>query len=233
RDIRHFPEQVTDVLGYLGAGLDAGHPFASVHAGPGQGTMPEVWLLGSHTESAYLAAMMGLPFSYAHFFGSDVGNGPSIVAGYRRHFRPSASLAEPKVGVGVHVLCAETEAEAKRLASSRNLAKLKTALGQRGGVPPVEAALAYRYRPEELAYIADFSRAYVDGNPPQVKAGLEALAEQYQTPYVSLVTICYGFAERVRSYELVAEACGLKPPTRSDTSSAEPVASHPLEWAHQ
>jgi luciferase family oxidoreductase group 1 len=226
RDISAFPEQITDLLGYLGDDLDPQHPFAAVHAGPGKGSMPEVWLLGSHTESAYLAAMLGLPFSYAHFFGMQSENGPAIVEGYRRHFRPSAYLSEPRVSVGVHVLCAETEAEARRLATSRNLAKLKTALGQRGGVPSVETALAYRYSPPELAYIAEFSRSYIDGTPPQVKARLEALAEQYKTTELSIVTICYGFAERVRSYELVAEACGLKPQTASSTSteSAKPCA---------
>jgi len=120
--------------------------------------------------------------------------------------------------VGVHVLCAETEAEARRLATSRNLAKLKTALGQRGGVPSVDTALAYRYSFQELAYITEFSRSYIDGNPQQVKAGLEAIAEQYHTTDISIVTICYGFAERVRSYELVAEVCGLKPQVTSMTS---------------
>jgi luciferase family oxidoreductase group 1 len=225
RDISYFPEQITDLLGYLGDELEPHHPFVAVHAGPGKGSMPEVWLLGSHTESAYLAAMLGLPFSYAHFFAMQSENGPAIVEGYRRHFRPSVYLSEPKVGVGVHVLCAETEAEARRLASSRNLAKLKTALGQRGGVPSVATALAYRYSPQELAYIAEFSRSYIDGNPPQVKAGLEALAEQYKTTDISIVTICYGFAERVRSYELVAEVCGLKPQTVSTTPQSLPAES--------
>jgi luciferase family oxidoreductase group 1 len=98
RDISSFPEQITDLLGYLGNDLDPKHPFAAVHVGPGQGTMPEVWLLGSRTESAYLAAMLGLPFSYAHFFAIAVEDGPAIVEGYRRHFRPSAYLAEPRVG---------------------------------------------------------------------------------------------------------------------------------------
>lgn len=213
RDVSAFPDQITDLLGYLGDNLEPTHPFAKVHAGPGQGTAPEVWLLGSYTESAYLAAIMGLPFGYAHFFAQRVEDGPAIVENYRRHFRPSTYLAEPKVAVGVHVLCADTEAEAKRLASSRNLAKLRTALGQRAGVPSVETALAYNYHPHELAYIADFSRSYIDGTPEQVQAGLEAIAAQYQTPYLSVVTICHGFAERVRSYELVAEACGLKPHT--------------------
>ena len=76
--------------------------------------------------------------------------------------------------------------------------------------------MAYRYRPQELAYTAEFSRSYIVATPQQVKAGLETLAEQYKTTDISIVTICYGFAERVRSYELVAEACGLKPHTASN-----------------
>jgi luciferase family oxidoreductase group 1 len=213
RDIRHFPQQVSDVLGYLSDVMDARHPFAAVHAGPGQCSMPQVWLLGSRYESAHMAAQLGLPFSYAHFFGLGVEDGPMIVESYRRQFRPSAYLEVPRVNVTVHVLCAETEAEAKRLATSRNLAKLKTALGQRGGVPTIATAEAYPYRAEELAYIAQFSQYYLDGTPSQVKERLLAVAQRYQTTDLGIVTICYSFEARVRSYELLAEACGLKPVT--------------------
>jgi luciferase family oxidoreductase group 1 len=211
RDVRHFPQQVVDVLAYLSDTLEGSHPFSGVHAGPGQpaGT-PDVWLLGSYVESAHMAAKMGLPFSYAHFFGNGAENGPLIVESYRRHFQPSASLAEPLVNVGVHVLCAETEEEAQRLATSRNLMKLRSALGVRSGVPSMEEALAYPYRPEELAYLDQVKRSYVDGNPQQVKAKLEDLADLYQTTDLTIVTICHGFAERVRSYELLAEVCELK-----------------------
>ena len=68
--------------------------------------------------------------------------------------------------------------------------------------------------------MAQFRRSYIDGNPQQVKAGLEVIAAQYQTTDLSIVTICHGFAERVRSYELVAEVCGLKPRTASTTSES-------------
>jgi luciferase family oxidoreductase group 1 len=211
RDVRHFPQQVADVLAYLNDAVDRSHPFAGVHAGPGQPAgAPDVWLLGSYVESAHMAAKMGLPFSYAHFFGNGAENGPLIVESYRRQFQPSAYLAEPLVNVGVHVLCAETEEEALRLASSRNLMKLRSALGVRSGVPSVEEALAYPYRPEELAYLDQVKRSYVDGNPQQVKAKLEDLADLYQTTDLTIVTICHGFAERVRSYELLAEVCELK-----------------------
>jgi luciferase family oxidoreductase group 1 len=211
RDVRHFPRQVVDLLAYLSETLDRSHPFAGVHAGPGTPvSIPEVWLLGSRIESAHLAATLGLPFSYAHFFGLGVEDGPAIVESYRRHFRPSAYLAQPRVNVAVHVLCAETEDEALRLATSRNLMKLRSALGVRSGVPPVEEALAYRYRSEELAYLDQVRSSYIDGNPQRVRDKLEAIAGAYQTSDIIIVTICYGFAERVRSYELVAEVCELK-----------------------
>jgi len=210
RDIRDFPEQVDDVIAYLADAVDPAHFFAGVHAGPTPATMPEIWLLGSGLDSAYLAAERGLPFSYAHFFGIGVEHGPAIVESYRSQFRPSAFLSEPKVNIAVQVLCAETEEEVKRLAASRNLVRLRIVLGRRGGVPSVEEALAYPYTPQERAFIAQHNRTTVDGDPQQVKAKLEAIAAQYQTTDLSVVTICYDFAARVRSYELVAEACGLQ-----------------------
>jgi len=210
RDVQHFPQQVIDLLGYLADNLNPDHLFAGVRAGPGNATMPEVWLLGSRFESAHLAARLGLPFSYAHFFGTGVQDGPAIVASYRQNFRPSAYLSAPKVNVAVHVLCAETEEQALRLGSSRNLAKLKSALGIHQGIPTVEEALLYPYRQNELAYIEQFRRSYIDGNPKQVGQKLQAITGVYQTSDISIVTICHGFAERVRSYELVAEVCGIQ-----------------------
>ena len=209
RDIHHFPQQVSDLLGYLSDSLDSNHPFSGVRAGPGCSTKPEVWMLGSRYESALLAAQLGLPFSYAQFFGVGVEEGPSIVEGYRRSFQPSAYLSQPLVNVGVHVLCAETEEEAVRLGASRNLARLESVLGRPRGIPSVEDALSYRYRSDESAFVDMYLRRCIDGNPQQVAEGIGAIAESYQTSDISIVTICYGFAERLRSYELVAQACGI------------------------
>lgn len=209
KDVSAFPEQVDDLLAYLADALDPSHPFAGVRAGPDIGTVPEVWLLGSGIDSAALAARRGLPFSYAHFFGIGVEHGPAIVESYRRHFRPSAFLSEPKVNVAVQVLCAPTAEEARRLAASRDLVRLDIALGRRRGIPPVAEALAYPYSPEELAYLARFRRSDMDGDPRQVREQLARLAARYRTTDLSVVTICYDFAARVRSYALVAEACGI------------------------
>lgn len=211
RDIRHYPDQVNDLIAYLKDTVDASHPFAGVHAGPGPSTtMPEVWLLGSGIDSAYLAARRGLPFSYAYFFGVDVQHGTEIVDTYREHFQPSELLTEPKVNIAVQVMCAETAEEAKRLSASRNLLRLRIVRGGRGGIPSVEEALAYPYSPQERLFLDEYSRTTVDGDPQQVKAKLDALAQLYQTTDLSIVTICYDFAARVRSYELVAEVCGVQ-----------------------
>ncbi|PKB82594.1 MAG: hypothetical protein BZY88_03940 [SAR202 cluster bacterium Io17-Chloro-G9] len=212
RDISHFPRQIVDLLGHLSGTLEEGHPFVTVKAGPALSTMPEVWLLGSRQESAFMAAQLGLPFAYAHFFGLGVEDGPRIVEGYRKSFRPSEYLSQPKANVGVHVVCAETEDAALRLASSRNLGRLYSVTGRANGIPTVEEALNYPYQSNEAAYMEQYRRLCVDGDPQQVKERLDAIAESYQTPDLSIVTICHGFEDRVRSYQLVAQVCGISEP---------------------
>jgi alkanesulfonate monooxygenase SsuD/methylene tetrahydromethanopterin reductase-like flavin-dependent oxidoreductase (luciferase family) len=83
-------------------------------------------------------------------------------------------------------------------------------------VPPVEEALAYPYSPQERAYIEHSAQTTVDGDPQQVREKLEAIADVFQTDDLSVVTICYAFADRVRSYELVAKACGLEAGRKED-----------------
>ena len=87
--------------------------------------------------------------------------------------------------------------------------RLKIIQGLRGGIPSVEDALAYPYRPQELAYLKQSASSNLDGDPQQVRQKLAGIAELYQTTDLSVVTICYEFAARIRSYKLVAEACGI------------------------
>ena len=212
KEIRHFPRQVVDLLGFLNNDLEDGHFFSGISAGPGEPEVPDVWLLGSRYESANMAAELGLPFAYAHFFGIAVEEGPAIVENYRKNFQPSEHLPEPKINVGVHVVCAETEEESLRLAASRNLARLFNITGRAGGIPSPEDAAGYVFQADEAAFVKQYRSVCVDGDPQQVKAGLENIAEMYQTPDLSVVTIIHSLAARVRSYELLAEVCGLTPP---------------------
>jgi luciferase family oxidoreductase group 1 len=206
RDVAHYPEQVDDLIGFLADELPADHPFRGIHAGPTQGSMPEVWLLGSGVDSALIAAERGLPFSFAHFFGAHAGNGPAIVAAYRQHFTPSRWGSEPRVHVGVMALCAPTAAEAQYHASSLKLSRLNLARGIHTGTASPEEALAYPYSPAELDYLARAAIPAVVGDREQVVAQLRQLAAAYETPELGIVTICFDFAARLRSYELIAEA---------------------------
>ena len=130
KDIRHFPQQVRDVVNYLNDSQPDDHPFNAVAASPDEpDTAPQVWLLGSRYESAFMAAKMGLPFAYAHFFGMGADDGPQIVESYRQNFEASEHLEQPLVNVGVQVLCADTEEEARRIGSSRNLGRLRSVQG--------------------------------------------------------------------------------------------------------
>jgi luciferase family oxidoreductase group 1 len=209
RDVHRYPEQIDDLIGFLADDLPPGHRFRGVQAGPTPGGMPEVWLLGSGIDSALIAAERGLPFSFAHFFGAHAGNGPAIVQAYRQRFAPSRWLAEPRVHVGVMALCAPTQAEAEHHAASLRLSRLNLARGVHEGTPPPEEALAYPYSAGELDYLARSTTPAAVGDPPQVLARLEEIAAPYGTTELGIVTICFDFAARLRSYELIAEAAAL------------------------
>jgi luciferase family oxidoreductase group 1 len=207
--IEQFPYQIADLLAYLRDELPAGHPFAGIHAQPRGMTMPELWLLGSSDQSAAYAAYFGCAFSFAHFI-TDQG-GPQVMEAYRRQFRPSVVRSTPEGSIGVFVLCAEAEAEAQRLASSRDLWRLRLDQGILGPIPPVEEAEAYPYTREERLRIAFNRRRQVVGTPDQVKEQLLALGAAYGVDEFVVVSICYDFAARLRSYEMLAQVFALPP----------------------
>jgi luciferase family oxidoreductase group 1 len=207
--VEQFPTQVHDCLAFLADDLPQGHPFAGIHAQPKGPGAPDPWLLGSSDGSAGIAAYFGTAFSFAHFI-TDEG-GPQAMQAYRDHFRPSRWRQNPEGSIGVFVLCAETEDEANRLALSRDLSRLRLEQGRLGPVPSIEEALAHPYTPQEQARIAYNRRRQVTGSPAQVKEQLLALGQLYKVDEFVVVSICYDFAARLRSYELLAESFGLQP----------------------
>ena len=205
--LEHFPQQLSDLIAFLHDELPAGHPFSGVRAMPAGPTAPPVWILGSSGDGAALAAHFGTAFSYAHFINA-VG-GVDATRFYRESFRPSPRLASPQASVAVFALCADTEAEAERLARCRDLFIVRLYTGRFGPFPSVEEADAYAYSPPELAIVAEARRRTVAGTPAAVKARLEALASDYGVDELVIVTITHDFKARLRSYELLAEAFGL------------------------
>ena len=204
-----FPRRVVDLLGWLGGGLEADHPAAAVRAMPDGGHRPDVWLLGSSPHSAGLAAALGLPYSFAHFITPDFG--PQVVARYRRNFRPSGADTEPRVTVAVAAVCADTDEAAERLALSGLVWRLSPE-ERRGPIPSVEdaQAAAAALDPARGARLAQDRSRVVVGGPDRVAAQLSALAESFEVNEMLVVTVCHDPAARLRSYELLASAVGLR-----------------------
>lgn len=207
-ELDEFPRQVADVLAFLHDRLPPGHPHAGVRAMPVGPTAPEVWLLGSSDVSAAIAAHFGTGFSFAHFISGE--GGAEVSRAYRAAFRPSPWLAAPAVSVAVFAVCAPTEAEATRLARSRELFLLHLVTGRGGGpYPSVEEAETYPYTERERAIVSAHRRRTVAGTSDQVRAGLESLAREHEADEVVVVTITHDPGARRRSYELLAQAFGI------------------------
>jgi luciferase family oxidoreductase group 1 len=209
-----FPDQVADLLAWLHDRLPAEHAFAGVRAMPAGPTVPEVWLLGSSSSSAALAAYFGTAFSFAHFINAE--GGAEVTRAYVRQFRPSPSLPAARASAAVFVLCADTEAEALRLVRSRHLFIVRLYTGRHGPYPSVEEAEAYPYTPSELAIVRHAQGRTIAGAPEQVRERVLALAADYGVDELVVVTITHDFKARLRSYELLAQVFGLaspRPPT--------------------
>jgi luciferase family oxidoreductase group 1 len=210
----YFPTKVVDLAAFLEGSEPATRALEGLTVTPRPDDAPELWLLGSSGESAGLAARLGLPFSFAHFINPFAGS--EISRGYRRAFEPRVSGDRPRVSVGVFVICADTEEQARRLEKSRDLWRLRADRGRLEPFPSVNEALAWPYTPEELARIEANRPRQVVGTPEQVEARLLEIADEHQADELVVLTITHAFADRLRSYELLARAFALDAP-RLDT----------------
>ena len=204
----YFPNQVSDVLGHLTNNLPGDHPFATVTAQPTGESQPAPWLLGSSDQSAQVAAHFGTAFSFAHFINGDGGD--QVMEMYRRRFQPSDWLEAPKGNIGVFVICADTEEEAKRLATSRDLWRVRLDQGHIEPIPSVEEAAAYTFSEAERSQVIFHRRRNVIGTPEQVKEQLDNLLVRYGVDEAVVVSITHDFRARLRTYELLAEVYGLE-----------------------
>jgi luciferase family oxidoreductase group 1 len=205
-----FPEQLLELRGYLEDSLPADHPFTRVAKLPGKPETPEIWLLGSSPQSAIWAGELGLPYVFADFINSE---GAHIAELYRERFTPSARLGEPRVMVATWAVCADTQEEAERLATSSRMAlSLLRTTGKMIPVPTVETATRFLEEPAGSLPIARRRRMTM-GTKETVRDGLDAIALEYGAEEVMIVTITHSHEARKRSYELVAEAFGLQPPS--------------------
>ncbi len=202
-----FPQQLRDLLGWLGDGLPVDHPFRAVIASPVVPTRPEPWILGSSDYGAQVAAYFGLPYCFAHFI-TDGGGADTAMHLYHEGFRPGPHGAAPHGAVAVYALAAPTEAEADALFAPRALFRLRRDRGIFAPYPTAEEAAEHAYSDAERARIADMRARALVGTPDVVARRITAMAGELRAAEVAILTPCHDAVARARSYRLIAEAMG-------------------------
>jgi len=198
-----FLERFNELMLFETNGFPAGHPFHKVRAMPADVRLPPIYLLGSSDYSAQLSGHIGAAFAFAHHFASfDAATAMRI---YRDSFKPSVSHTTPYAILATHVVCAETDEEAERLAATVDLNIVRRAKGEYQPLASPEEALAYDYAPVDRARIAENRRRLSVGSPATVKARLAPLLEATQANELMVTTMIYDHAARKRSYELLAD----------------------------
>jgi luciferase family oxidoreductase group 1 len=193
-----FPQDVLE----LQALLDDVQPGQRLRAIPGMGSHVPLWILGSSLYGAQLAAALGLPYAFASHF-APVALLPALAA-YREQFKPSAQLDRPHAMVGVNVVVADDDAEARRLFTSAQQSFTNIVRGRRGRLPPPVEDIERFWTPEEKAHVsAMLIRSFV-GSPETVRRELEAFVEETQADELIVAAAIHDHTARLRSYELLA-----------------------------
>ena len=199
-EIDAFPQDVMELINYFGPGA----PNQRIFAVPGVGTEVPVWILGSSTYGAQLAAAFGLPYAFAsHFAPDQMGEAIDI---YRQRFRPSAYLAKPHLMLGLGAFAAATDEEAQYLFTSQMQAFANLRRGRPGPLPRPVENIAQHLSPAELAMVEHSLACRVVGSPETIRRGLERIIQQTGADELMVTGAIHDHHARLRSFEIVAEA---------------------------
>jgi luciferase family oxidoreductase group 1 len=210
-----FPRDVVELQAYFAPSI----PGQRLRAIPAAGTEVPLWILGSSTFGAQLAAQLGLPYAFAsHFAPQSLLEALEI---YRHRFQPSEQLAKPYAMAGVNIIAAETDAEARRLATTQQMSFTNLIRGTRGlSSPPIDDIETY-WSPAEKAPVQAMMARTIVGSPEIVRAGLSRFIAETGVDEVMIVSDIYDHAARLRSFEMIASVGGLTTPV--DTAPARPL----------
>lgn len=202
-----FLDRLQELLLWGGGGFPPGHPFGTITVMPAGVPLPPVFLLGSSDYSGALSARIGCGFAFAQHFGSS--DAAEVLRAYRRQFQPSRLGERPHAILALAAVCAETDAEAERLAMSARLATLRRERGAYGPIPSLAEAENHPYtESDRLRMERGRARLHV-GSPETLRAKLTALAAEAEADEIMIVSSIHDQAARRRSYMLIAEAWGL------------------------
>jgi luciferase family oxidoreductase group 1 len=193
------PQDVVELLHYF----EPAEPNQAVRAIPGAGLQVEVWILGSSLFGAQLAAALGLPYAFASHFAPDLLD--EALAVYRARFRPSKYLAQPYAMVGCNLFAADTDEEARLLATSMMQSFIALRSGRPGLLPPPDASFERRAGAVERAMIDERLSVSAVGSRESVRAALERILARTRADELMLTGMIYDHAARKKSFAIAAE----------------------------
>ncbi len=197
-----FPQDVVELMHYF----EPAKPGQIVRAVPGAGLDVDIWILGSSTFGAQLAAVLGVPYAFAsHFAPAEMMHAAAI---YRERFQPSERLAKPYLMLGLNVVAADTDAEARRLFSSLQQAFVALRTGQPGPLPPPVDDMDSRLDATSKAMLGQALSQAIIGSPATVRAGLADFIERTGADELMITSSTFDHGARLRSFEIIAEAHG-------------------------
>ncbi|MEO5795023.1 MAG: LLM class flavin-dependent oxidoreductase [Rhodoferax sp.] len=198
-DAQQFPNDVVELQHYF-APLEPGQTLRAV---PGAGLEVPLWILGSSTFGAQLAAELGLPYAFAsHFAPGDLMNAIAI---YRARFKPSKQLAKPYVMLGFNVFAADTDEAGRFLFSSLQQAFVNLRSGRPSLLQPPVDGFAERLHPGDRAMVDSALSCCAVGSPDTVRKALQAFIEKTGADELMLTSQIFDHSARLRSYEIAAE----------------------------
>ncbi|MWV26498.1 LLM class flavin-dependent oxidoreductase [Aurantiacibacter rhizosphaerae] len=199
RAAEYFPQDVVELRALLTGDVDL-----PITATPGLGANVEMWMLGSSLFGAQLAAKLGLPYAFAsHFAPMHLDEALRI---YRQDFRPSAALEKPHVMAAMSVMCAETDEEAKTLASSQEQAFVRLRSGDPGKLPPPIPNYRDTLPPQARAMMESLDVAKAVGSPATVREAIGRFVDRTKADEIIVSGATHDPAARRESLKLVAEA---------------------------
>jgi luciferase family oxidoreductase group 1 len=203
-----FLQRFQELILFESRAFPEGHPFRNVRAMPEDVALPPIWLLGSSGYSAQLAAVVGAGFAFAHHFADH--DAADAMLSYREQFKPSPARATPYAILACAVVCADSDAEAERLASTIDLNFVRRSRGEYLPLASPEEATAYPYSPAERGLIARHRARLFVGDKAKVLDRLTSMIAATKADEVMVTTMLYDHGARRHSYELLSEAFGLR-----------------------
>lgn len=216
-DPREYINQLNDLDAFLSDASTSGTIQGKVRAIPRIATRPDLWMLTSSGESAYLAAHLGISLSYARFI-NPIGGAAAIQA-YKEKFRPSPHLSAPRASIGIFAFCSDDPQKVEEVQAVMDYRLYNFERGRFDEIPSYALAQQQVYTEQEWQRVLFNRQRMAVGSPEQVRQQLTAIAEEAGVEEMVISTFTEHFGDRLRSYELLARTFGLT------TSSFAPPAA--------